>query len=67
MLKQEAYTVKSRYYALSVYTDKGRICWAYIWGAYIRGRRRGNYIREEKHFNLQSVKFITFLSFFYIL
>ena len=25
----------------------------------------GNYIREEKHFNLQSVKLITFLFFFF--
>ena len=28
--------------------------------------RGGAYIREEKHFNLQSVRLITFLSFFQI-
>ena len=44
-------------YALGVYSDKGQIWLAYIRGAYIR---RGDYIREENHFNLQSVN-LTFL------
>ena len=36
-----------------------------FWWACIRGGVEGPYIQEEKHFNLQSAKRITFLSFFH--
>ena len=45
---------------MGVYTDKGKISWDYFQGAWGRG---GAYIPEDKHFNLQSVKLVTFFLF----
>ena len=46
---------------MGVYTDKGKISWDYFRGAW-----GGAYIPEDKHFNLQSVKLVTFFSFYQI-
>ena len=50
-----------------IYRQRTNLIGLYLGGGGEGLYTTGAYIREEKHFNLQSVKLITFLSFFQIL